>query len=55
MEAVCAAVGPGRAAARLSPTTIDKATGRQNQMYFAASCSDPDEVFCAVLLPTNAR
>ena len=38
-------VGNGRLGVRLSPTTIDPNTGRQNQTYFAASCSNPDETY----------
>lgn len=44
-SAVQEAVGPYRLSVRLSPTTIDPRTGRQNQLYFGASCSDPDEVY----------
>ncbi len=31
-------MGPGRVGVRLSPTTIDPATGRQSQLYFGATC-----------------
>jgi len=46
-------VGPGRLAVRLSPTTIDPRTGRQNQQYFAATCSDPDEVYAHAVRGLN--
>lgn len=45
---VCAAVAaicPGRMAVRLSPTTIDPATGRQNFSFYATTTSDPDAVY----------
>ena len=45
VQAVQDAVGPYKLSVRLSPTTIDPRTGRQNQLYFGASCSDPDEVY----------
>ena len=54
---LCAAlqrvVGQGRLAVRLSPTTIDPRTGRQNQMYFATACSDPDEVYARAVRGMN--
>merc|ERR1712226_1463305 len=38
-------MGPGRVAVRLSPTSIDPKTGRQNATYFATTCLDPDDVY----------
>ena len=38
-EALVAVMGAGRVGVRLSPTTIDPKTGRQSQLYFAASCT----------------
>merc|ERR1719233_565032 len=45
VAAVSGAVGPGKVAVRLSPTTIDKKTGKQNWYFFGASTSDPDIVY----------
>lgn len=42
-DALCQIMGRGRVAVRLSPTTL--INGRQNQMYFATKCDDPDEVY----------
>ena len=42
---LCEVMGPGRVGVRLSPTTIDPVTGRQSALYFAAGCSDPDEIY----------
>lgn len=42
---VCEVMGPGRTGVRLAPTTIDPVTGRQNQLYFGASSTDPDTVY----------
>eukprot|EP00658_Telonema_sp_P-2_P041972 TRINITY_DN30072_c0_g1_i2.p1 TRINITY_DN30072_c0_g1~~TRINITY_DN30072_c0_g1_i2.p1 ORF type:complete len:453 (+),score=89.99 TRINITY_DN30072_c0_g1_i2:84-1442(+) len=42
---VRAAGGADRVAVRLSPTTIDPQTGRQNQSYYGATTSDPDLVY----------
>ena len=38
---------------RLSPTTIDPRTGRQNQLYFATTCSDPDAVYAHAVTGLN--
>jgi N-ethylmaleimide reductase len=38
-ETLVSVMGPGRVGVRLSPTTIDPKTGRQSQLYFAASCT----------------
>merc|ERR1719273_1814949 len=51
-EAISNVVGPGRMAVRLSPTTILK-NGRQNQLFFAASCSDPDDVYAYAVSGMN--
>jgi len=40
---LCQVMGNKRVAVRLSPTTM--INGRQNQMYYATSCSDPDTVY----------
>ncbi len=45
VETLIQTVGPGRLAVRLSPTTIDPRTGRQNQLYYLATCSNPDETY----------
>lgn len=45
VEALCSVLGSERTAVRLSPTTIDPKTGKQNQLYFATSTTDPDEVY----------
>lgn len=42
-QALCDIMGPGRVAVRLSPTTL--IDGKQNQMYYATSCTDPDVVY----------
>merc|ERR1719273_1725148 len=52
-ETISNVVGPGRMAVRLSPTTINPKTGRQNQLYFVASCSDPDEVYAYAVAGLN--
>jgi N-ethylmaleimide reductase len=44
LKELCMIMGDGRVAVRLSPTTI-LPNGKQNQMYYVASCSDPDEVY----------
>lgn len=54
VQAVTRAVGPGRVSVRLSPTTVDPRTGRQNQLYFAASTSDPDAVYEHAVRSMNA-
>jgi|EP01046_Picozoa_sp_COSAG06_P000986 2,4-dienoyl-CoA reductase-like NADH-dependent reductase (Old Yellow Enzyme family) len=54
VSALCEVMGTGRVGVRLSPTTIDKATGRQSAMYFAAGCSDPDEVYAHAVDGMNA-
>ena len=46
-------IGAGRVGVRLSPTTIDPKTGRQSQLYFAATCSDPDEVYTHAVAGLN--
>eukprot|EP00928_Gymnodinium_smaydae_P066670 TRINITY_DN49647_c0_g1_i1.p1 TRINITY_DN49647_c0_g1~~TRINITY_DN49647_c0_g1_i1.p1 ORF type:complete len:420 (-),score=41.47 TRINITY_DN49647_c0_g1_i1:47-1306(-) len=47
VEVLCKVMGEGRVGVRLSPTTL--VNGQQNQVYFAATCSDPDDVYeCAV-------
>jgi len=38
-------MGPQRVGVRLSPTTIDPVTKRQNHLFFCASTTDPDEVY----------
>ena len=55
VEALCGVMGPGRVGVRLSPTTIDPATGRQSQVYFAAQCSDPDAVYAHAVSGLNAH
>ena len=40
---LCRIMGKGRVSVRLSPTTL--VNGRQNQMYYATRCSDPDLVY----------
>ena len=52
-DAIVPVVGAGRLAVRLSPTTIDPRTGRQNQLYFATTCSDPDEVYAHAVRGLN--
>ena len=51
--ALCDVCGAGRVGVRLSPTTIDPETGRQSQLYFAAGCSDPDEVYAHAVAGMN--
>ena len=48
-------VGAGRLGVRLSPTTLDPATGRQNQLYYAATCSDPDATYAHAVAGLNGR
>jgi len=45
VEALVEVAGPKRVGGRLSPTTIDPVTKRQNHLFFAASTTDPDEVY----------
>ena len=54
VEAVSRAVGPGKCSVRLSPTTIDPRTGQQNQLYFAASCTEPDKLYAHAVKGLNA-
>jgi len=48
---VCQVVGSGRVSVRLSPTTM--VNGRQNQYWFGASTSDPDEVYAHAVAGLN--
>jgi N-ethylmaleimide reductase len=45
VEATCNCLGPGRVSVRMSPTTLDPKTGRQNQLYYCAASTDPDAVY----------
>lgn len=46
-------VGAGRLGVRLSPLAIDENTGAQNQMYFGAECTDPEEIYAAAVKGLN--
>lgn len=50
---LCKVVGRGRVSVRLSPTTIDPTTGRQNQIYYAATSSDPDTTYSHAVSQLN--
>mmetsp|Transcript_101103 Transcript_101103/g.286565 ORF Transcript_101103/g.286565 Transcript_101103/m.286565 type:complete len:421 (-) Transcript_101103:115-1377(-) len=52
VEGLCEVMGAGRVGVRLSPTTL--VNGRQNQVYFGATCSDPDEVYARAVAGLNA-
>jgi N-ethylmaleimide reductase len=45
IAALVADLGPGRIGVRLSPTSIDPATGKLHQMYFGAFSSDAEELY----------
>ena len=45
IEALVAELGPDRVAIRLSPTTINPATGKLYQMYFGVTSSDAEDLW----------
>lgn len=45
VAALVAQLGPGRLGVRLSPTSVDPATGRLHQMYFGAYSSDAEALY----------
>jgi N-ethylmaleimide reductase len=53
VEALIDIMGAGRVGVRLSPTFVNPATGRQNQVYFAATCSDPDQIYSSAVAGLN--
>ena len=53
VDTLSATVGAGRLAVRLSPTTIDPATGRQNQLYYGTTSTDPDGTYAHAVAGLN--
>jgi N-ethylmaleimide reductase len=53
VAALIAELGPGRVAVRLSPTSIDPATGRLHQTYFGAISSDPETIYAHAVTGLN--
>jgi N-ethylmaleimide reductase len=54
VAALVAELGPGRIAVRLSPTAVDRATGRLHQTYFEAISSDPEALYDHAVSGLNA-
>jgi len=45
MEATTSVMGPGRVGVRISPSNMDKKSGRETASYFGATTSDPEEIY----------
>ena len=49
LGALIGVAGPGKVGVRISPTSIDRATGRHTIAYYATMDSNPDELYEAVV------
>lgn len=53
VAALVEVAGPGRVGVRLSPTALDETTNEPNQVYFGATCSDPQQVYAHAISGLN--